>query len=217
MTVTIPYLTTGARTAIRPFTRRDVDRWQAWPRHTDPLYEHFDPKPMSGSMRDAWYDEVVHRQRQIPFAIDALGGEDRQMIGRIFLRDVNREQTVAELGIDLSPAHIGRGLGTEALLIFLDHYFGPMGFRAMVLTVAAFNVRARRSYERLGFTYGASHWSTFRARTTVLNHPRYADVRDLFRPGTNGFETLMLAMALDAVRFATSARHAHEHRADPAR
>ena len=64
------YLVEGERSWIRRFTRRDVDRWLEWPNHPDPLYSPYNPLPMTGPMRDAWYDDLVHRQAQLPFAVD---------------------------------------------------------------------------------------------------------------------------------------------------
>src|SRR5690348_7768472 len=63
------YLVEGAKTRIRSFTRRDVDRWLEWPSHEDPLYSPYNPLTMTGSQRDAWYEDLVHRQGQHPYAV----------------------------------------------------------------------------------------------------------------------------------------------------
>jgi RimJ/RimL family protein N-acetyltransferase len=54
---------------------------------------------------------ITQRQRQIPFAIEDESGD---MIGRIFLRHVRNEEGSAVLGIDLHPAYLGVGYGTES-------------------------------------------------------------------------------------------------------
>jgi ribosomal protein S18 acetylase RimI-like enzyme len=46
----------------------------------------------------------------------------------------------------------GRGLGTAFLSLVLDEAFGRMGAERFHLDCFADNVRARRSYEKLGFT-----------------------------------------------------------------
>ena len=185
------YLVSTERTRIRRFTRRDVDRWIAWPDHPDPLYSPYNPLPMVGSMRDAWYDDLVRRQAQLPFAVDTLDGE---MIGRIFLRFINRTDGGSVLGIDFDPRFVGQGYGTESLEAFMRYYFGTMGFNKLLLSVAAYNTRARRSYERCGFRYLATHWERLRCAADVFGDDRYREVRPLFRRGKNGLEALFHTM-----------------------
>ncbi|MCC6178506.1 MAG: GNAT family N-acetyltransferase [Chloroflexi bacterium] len=182
------WIALGERTRIREFTRRDVDRWLTWGRHEDPLYSSYNPTPMDGAMRDAWFDDLVHRQAQLPFAIEDL---ERQLIGRLFLRHVRRREGTSVLGIDLDARVVGNGYGTDALSAFLDYYFGPARFYKMYLSVAAYNVRARRSYEHCGFREFSSHWQLLKSEANVFGDPRYAEIRDLFRRIPSGVETLM--------------------------
>ena len=185
----------GERWRIRRFTRRDVGRWLAWPRHANPLYSPYNPPQMSGSLADAWYDDLIRRQAQMPFAVD---GEDGAMIGRIFLRFINRVERTAVLGIDFDPRYVGQGYGTDALRAFLGYYFGELGFRRMLLSVAAYNVRARRSYERCGFRYLSTHWERLKIEADVLHDGRYTELRPLFRRARTGIEALFHTMEATA-------------------
>ncbi len=188
------FVAIGRLTRIRAFTRWDVDRWLSWPPHTDGLYSTYNPSAMDGSVRDAWYGDLIDRQGQLPFAIEAL---DRQLIGRLFLRHVRKSLGAAVLGIDLDPRYIGQGYGTDALAAFLRYYFGPAGFRRIYLSVAAYNTRARRSYEHCGFRYVRTHWERLKCEADVLGEPRYADVLPLFRRGARGLEALMHDMVAE--------------------
>ena len=125
---------------------------------------------MAPDQRSRWFDDITQRQRQIPFAIEDESGE---MIGRIFLRHVRHEERSAVLGIDLHPAYLGGGYGTESLGAFLHHYFENMAFERMLLSVAAHNVRARRSYESLGFMTVGSHWDAH-IGPDVSGEPQFA-------------------------------------------
>jgi diamine N-acetyltransferase len=187
------YLIESSRTRIRAFTRRDVDRWLEWPNHDDPLFSSYNPLPMAGSVRDAWYDDLINRQGQDPYAVDDLEGA---MIGRIFLRFVNRIEGASVLGIDFDPRHVSKGLGTEALRVFLGYYFGALGFSKLVLSVAAYNARARRSYERCGFVYTSRHWERLKCDADVLRDPRYEELLPLFRRGRLGLEALFHTMEI---------------------
>jgi len=185
------WIAVGQFTRMREFTRRDVDRWAEWGRHADPLFSSYNPTAMTGPMRDAWFDDLVHRQGQLPYAIEDL---DRRLVGRLFLRHVRQREGTSVLGIDLDAQYLGRGLGTDALRAFLGYYFGAAHFSKMYLSVAAFNERARRSYDRCGFQEFSSHWQTFKSDAQVLHDPRYAEIRHLFRRSAEGVETLMYDM-----------------------
>jgi RimJ/RimL family protein N-acetyltransferase len=53
--------------------------------------------------------------------------------------------------IALAPGQPGRGYGTEAMTVVLDHAFAEIGLHRVQLDVYAFNPRALRSYEKAGF------------------------------------------------------------------
>jgi RimJ/RimL family protein N-acetyltransferase len=181
------------RTRVRTFTRADVDAWQAWPDYEEQLLVGTSPRRMSPDQRGRWFEDITRRQRQIPFAVVDGAGE---MIGRIFLRHVRHEEGSAVLGIDLHPAFLGQGYGTESLGAFLHHYFGEMRFERMLLSVAAHNVRARKCYESLGFTTVGSHWDAH-VGPDVSNQSQFGEVRHLFRRGPLGLESLFYDMRLE--------------------
>ena len=183
----------SARTRVRPFTRADVDAWQAWPDYEEQLLVGTSPRRMSPDQRSRWFEDITQRQRQIPFAVDDLSGE---MIGRIFLRHVRHDERSAVLGIDMHPAFLGQGYGTESLGAFLSYFFEKMAFERMLLSVAAHNVRARRSYESLGFSTVGSHWDAH-IGPDVTGDPGFGFVRHLFRRGPLGLESLFYDMRLE--------------------
>jgi len=195
-------LAAGPRVRIRPFVRADVDAWQAWPDYDDPLLIGTSPRRMAAEQRSRWFDDITHRQRQLPFAVE---DEHGHMIGRIFLRHVRRDEGSAVLGIDLHAGFLSQGYGTEALAAFLQHFFGEMGFARMLLSVAAHNERARRCYESLGFKTGGSHWDAHLG-PDISRDPKFAAVRHLFRRGPLGLESLFYDMRLDRAEWIALAR-----------
>jgi diamine N-acetyltransferase len=191
------WIALGETTRVREFTRRDVDRWQEWGRHEEPLFSSYNPAPMTGSMRDSWFDDLVHRQAQLPYAIEDL---ERRLVGRIFLRHIRERERTSVLGIDLDARCLGRGYGTDALRAFLAYYFGPAGFLKMYLSVAAHNERARRSYDRCGFEQFSTHWQALKSDADVFGDERYASIRHLFRQSQEGVEALMHDMVARSPR-----------------
>jgi RimJ/RimL family protein N-acetyltransferase len=189
----------GPRTRVRPFTRADVDLWQAWPDYDEVLLVGTSPRRMSPDQRSRWFDDITQRQRQIPFAVD---GDTADMIGRIFLRHVRYDERSAVLGIDMHPAYVGHGYGTECLGAFLQHYFENMGLERMLLSVAAHNVRAKRCYESLDFVEVGSHWDAH-IGPDVTRRAEFANLRHLFRRGPLGLESLFYDMRLEKTDFRT--------------
>ncbi|HMQ29727.1 MAG TPA: GNAT family N-acetyltransferase [Chloroflexaceae bacterium] len=173
----------GERVTLRPWQRGDTLAQELWPRYSEPFSSLWNiPRSFS-------YDDLSGRGwggQRYAWAVD---DRQRRLIGRISLREVDTEGTSARLGISLAQPYVSQGLGTEALVLFLDHYFGPMGFGELKLDVAAFNRRAVRCYERLGFDHVESEWRGAGSDPALrlLDDPRFADLRPFFR--RNRFET----------------------------
>lgn len=186
----------GKKTIIRWFQREDVDKRQRWPRHSDPLYAHNDPRPMSSRESNLWYLERTASPSHRMFAIDDLEGS---LIGWITLRNTNAAEGTSVLGIALDPSRMEMGYGTDALLAFLGYYFGSMGFRELQLDVAAFNHRAMRCYEKCGFRYVGQHWTEHPSSLfpPIFSDRRYRDVLHYFKRSLLGVEVLYHDMVID--------------------
>ncbi|RRR74686.1 MAG: N-acetyltransferase [Candidatus Viridilinea halotolerans] len=175
----------GPRVTLRPWQRGDNFAQELWPRYNEPF------NSLWNISRVSLYDELGGRGWQAQRYVWAVDNLNQRLIGRISLREIEPDGAGSRLGISLSQAHVGQGLGTEALVVFLDHYFGPLEFNYMYLDVAAFNRRAVRCYERLGFRYLESEWRSA-GRDPSLRHlddPRYADLLPYFR--RSRFETFV--------------------------
>ncbi len=190
----------GSITGIRRFSRRDVDQWCRWPKHQDPLFQDYNPPDMDERERDLWYAERLARPDHAMFAIV---DEEGELIGRLFLRQVNPDARSAVLGIDLRSDVLNRGYGTDALGAFLEYYFDEMGYDTLYLDVAAYNRRAQRVYEKLGWRYTREHWNTYRAGflPDVFGDPRFEPVRRYFRAGLGTISVLHYDMVLTRQRW----------------
>jgi ribosomal-protein-serine acetyltransferase len=62
------------------------------------------------------------------------------------------EDGSAEIGYWIDAGFEGRGLVTRTVGALLDHGFGPMGLRRVVIRTMVENVRSRAVARRLGFT-----------------------------------------------------------------
>lgn len=103
------------------------------------------------------------------FTICPLG--EQRGIGNVSLRDVNREDGNAEMAIVIVDRGFqGRGYGTDAVNCIVDFGFGELRLERIYLHVFDYNRRARRSYEKAGFTLEVTH------RHARFHHGAYHDV-----------------------------------------
>lgn len=169
----------------------------AWPRHADPLFTSYNPPVFTRRQADDYYAERQRNPRCRHYSVECRG--KGALVGRISLRQMEMMERSAVLGISFHPEQLGRGLGTEALQAFLDHYFYSMRMHALFLDVAAFNSRAIRVYEKCGFRAGGQRWGDPEYdHAGVLHRPDYRDIRHLFRGEGGCVRPLMIDMALDA-------------------
>jgi RimJ/RimL family protein N-acetyltransferase len=151
----------------------------AWRPFDDPLLVDANWPQRSPDGLNRWYARYSRDPQRLLCAVtDKLG----RLIGSITLRERNGHHS-ARLGITLGADFVNRGLGTEALTLFLDYYFQELGFEKMVLDVVGHNQRAIRVYQTLGFvTVGQRERSLGRGKVwAFLSEPAYAQVRRFFR------------------------------------
>jgi RimJ/RimL family protein N-acetyltransferase len=184
------------RLYLRPWNRQDDRQADEWPPYGDPLDTLWNlPRQLSATSTQ-WYSSFDSGSMRRAWAVDDHSG---LLIGRISLREIDERQGVARLGITFGAPYVGRGLGTEALALFLDYYFTDLGFQTMLLVVAGPNQRAVRCYRRLGFQAVGSDWRDagmlFDKR--VLDKPSFANLRQFFRNGQYGLWVQFFEMRLE--------------------
>lgn len=181
----------SARIAIRPWQHHDEVEADAWPPYNDPLEPIWNLPRQSGG----WGGGFEFSASRRTWAVDDCSG---RLAGRISLREVDEKRSSARLGITFGAPFVSKGLGTEALAVFLDYYFTDLNFAIMVLDVAAPNRRAVRCYERLGFRHVGVDWrcAGHHFDRRLLDNPNYAHLRRYFRQGPRCLEVQFFEMEL---------------------
>jgi RimJ/RimL family protein N-acetyltransferase len=96
-----------------------------------------------------WYSTRNEQDDRLDLAVvDRRTGE---CVGEVVLNEWEPENLACNFRILLGPAGRGRGLGTEATRLVVDHAHDALGLHRVGLEVYAFNPRARRAYEKAGF------------------------------------------------------------------
>jgi RimJ/RimL family protein N-acetyltransferase len=183
------------RLSIRPWSFHDDELLDEWPPYNDPTEPLWNLPRQVAYGGDQWGQFFEGSGMRRTWAVEDRSG---CLIGRISLRDIDTRKAQARLGITFGAPYIGRGLGTDALGLFLDYYFTELGFEAMLLDVAAPNQRAVRSYERLGFSHIGGDWRMADSRfdRRIIDDARYGQIHRFFRQGQRGLYVEFFEMRL---------------------
>ncbi len=102
--------------------------------------------------QEAEFIARAHGNSEYEFAIEAIDGPGPKHIGNLGLHDFDQRNRQAELGIMIGEHdYWGNGYGSAAMRLLLEFGFGELNLHRIHLRCFAFNKRALRAYEKLGF------------------------------------------------------------------
>ncbi|MEU8390315.1 GNAT family protein [Micromonospora sp. NPDC048842] len=136
---------------VRPFVDDDLDTF--WAAVADPEVARLtgspaDDAPDEERMR-SWYGSRNAQTDRLDLAVvDRATGA---CVGEVVLNDWDPANRNCNFRTLLTAAGRDRGLGTEAVRLIVGHGFERLGLHRISLEVFAFNPRARRVYEKVGF------------------------------------------------------------------
>ncbi|MGC9379856.1 GNAT family N-acetyltransferase [Streptomyces sp. MH13] len=146
----------GELTRLRALRSEDAAhhlRWRndpqvvRWAAAGDPCFG-----PVTAEAISAAFDTMLRlspRESAVFTVEDVSGGG---VIGMADYRDLDPYAGVATLGITIGDkAFWGRGHGSEAVRLLMDHLFGAYGLHRLELDTWSGNERAMRSFAKLGF------------------------------------------------------------------
>jgi RimJ/RimL family protein N-acetyltransferase len=159
----------GERVVLRRHVPDNLAAFQRW--YSDPEVVRL-TRYQDGPMRR---DEIERF-----FAARALGPDslsmaihvraDDRLIGTCALSQLDSDNGSALFHITIGEKDAwGRGYGTDATRLMVDHAFTGLGLHRIALTVFAFNDRAIRSYRSVGFVVEG------RAREAIWREGRWWD------------------------------------------
>jgi RimJ/RimL family protein N-acetyltransferase len=138
----------GERVTLRPVSPDDVEGLSEMV--TDP-----EVRRLTGShgsfdletLRD-WYATRGDHADRLDLAIVAEGG----YVGEVVLNELDPDNLSCNLRIALVGRRVfGKGYGTEAIRLVLDHAFATTPLHRISLGVYGFNERAAHVYKKIGF------------------------------------------------------------------
>lgn len=146
----------GAQTRLRPaswgFSDEELRRRYRWSQ--DENLQYWSGTIPGGRSYSQFKETVGERDwpadgRRVSYAIVSKANE---LIGMVSCYNIDQRQKIGELGVYLGDQQTwGHGYGTDAVITFLRHLFGVLGFESVYLHTYESNLRAQRSYLRVGF------------------------------------------------------------------
>ncbi|MFI5623269.1 GNAT family N-acetyltransferase [Nocardioides sp. NPDC051685] len=149
----------GSTLVLRPFAEGDVEtmaRILADPevlRLTGSVHSADESEAGTG-VPDEHLREWYATRNQQPDRLDLVIVDQatEAVVGEAVINEVDTGNRSASFRILIGPAGRDRGLGTEATRLIVDHAFHTTVLNRIELCVYAFNPRARRTYEKVGFS-----------------------------------------------------------------
>ncbi|MER7889518.1 GNAT family protein [Micromonospora sp. NPDC094482] len=142
---------TGERVVLRPFVDADLAVFRAV--LADPEVQRLTGSPPDGPPDEErlrqWYTTRNAQTDRLDLAVvDRAGGA---CVGEAVLNLWEPQNHSCSFRILIGPGGRDRGLGTEATRLLVGYGFERLGLHRISLEVYAFNPRARRAYEKVGF------------------------------------------------------------------
>ena len=164
----------GERVLLRAVTVDDVPALM-------PMFRDAEASRLTGSHDDGEPDEArirtwyaTRRDQDDRLDLAVVERETGNVVGEAVLNEWDPDNESCSFRISLVPGAFGRGLGTEATRLLVGHGFEKLGLHRVSLEVYAFNPRARRVYEKVGFVAegvlrDALLWEGERVDATVMS------------------------------------------------
>lgn len=156
MTVAEHKLVEGTCTRLRPafwgFSEDELRQRYRWSK--DDRLQYWSGSIPSGRTYLQFTETVASRDwpsdgRRISYAILT---KDDELIGMVSCYNIDRRRRTGELGVYLGEQDTwGHGYGTDAVIAFLRRLFSDLDYDSIYLHTYDSNVRAQRSYARVGF------------------------------------------------------------------
>ncbi len=108
--------------------------------------------PSSAEGVKKWVAEAATqspRDDRVDLVIETLTGE---FVGNIGSHSIQRTAGTFGYGISITQAQRRKGCASEAIILFLRHYFRELRYQKVTTPVYSFNDSSIRLHEKLGFT-----------------------------------------------------------------
>jgi diamine N-acetyltransferase len=143
----------GKRIRLRAIEKEDLPIFVTWLNDPEVRRNLQLFQPLSLAQEEEWFKETLQQPvEEQPLMIEIKTAEGWQSVGNVGLLKIRTIDRVAEIGIVIGEKKFwGQGYGTEAMRLMVKHGFKELNLNRIYLRVYETNLRAIRSYEKVGF------------------------------------------------------------------
>lgn len=140
----------GKNLQLRPASIDDIEARLSLGNHAE-IIEMFgmnrsDVRPITKVGAARWVQRLIDHSHAWVIVVHG------RLIGEIRLDNIDLHDRRASMAIGiLDPKLLGKGLGSEAIFLLLQHAFAELRLHRIGIRVLAYNQRAIRAYEKCGF------------------------------------------------------------------
>ena len=113
--------------------------------HYEGEYSFYD---MENDQED--YDEIMSQELRSDHHYYQVLDGDNKLVAFFCLEPDDQDSMKAEIGLGLAPSLTGHGLGKEFIKVIEDYVKQNFAFKTYILSVAEFNKRAIKVYQKTG-------------------------------------------------------------------
>ncbi|MGS0686940.1 GNAT family N-acetyltransferase [Nakamurella sp. GG22] len=139
---------TGQRVLLRPLGPQDVDDVMVGLTDPDMIRLTGTHTVFSREQIEQYCRTRADHDDRLDYAV--LDLDTGSFLGELAITELDPDNLSCGFRIALRTSVAGRGFGTDATRLILDHVFS-LGIHRVELEVYSFNPRARRVYEKVGF------------------------------------------------------------------
>ena len=162
----------GERIRLRASERSDLQQFAAWLNDPEVRQGLAHYRPFSMVEEERWFENMLESPAdEHPMVIEVQDEGNWRAIGNCGLMLFDWRIRMAEAGIFIGEKRLwDQGYGSEAMVLLVRHGFETLNLNRISLRVYETNLRAIRSYEKVGFIHEG------RLRQAEYQEGRYLDV-----------------------------------------
>lgn len=139
----------GEKVILRPFQSGDVVVMEEILKDPEVIKLTGSSPDIDSEFLKQWYDTRNEQRDRLDLAI--VDRKQNMLVGEAVGNEYDEQNNSMNFRILIGPQGRNKGLGTEATQLFIDYLFTATELDQITLSVYAFNPRARRVYEKVGF------------------------------------------------------------------
>ena len=141
----------GRAVALVPLAARHLERTLAWANDAELMRLLNRVQLVSADEHEQWFAALRTATDCVYMAVEEVGTGNH--IGNVWLWAIDQRDRKAEVRIVIGDVGAtGRGAGTEAIELMCRYAFASFGLERLYAYILAFNARAKRAFEKAGFT-----------------------------------------------------------------